>query len=151
MGTGHSDLFYFVVCGPTDAAELRNPSIAVSAESGGDLMELITTIITTIFIIAAATWTSWSFYHLITHVISHRPSSAAKQKDIQRQNREDHSGGRGFVYSLDPEKDLQRRNREKFHRKMKAGNVIVDEPAEILGQKVTSKSLHRKRGPVSCR
>ena len=80
-------------------------------------MELLETILITAVIIAAAIWTSWSFYHITTHVISHRPSSAEKQKDIQRQNR------------------------EAFRKKMSKGNVILEVPEEILGQKITTREL----------
>ena len=80
-------------------------------------MELLETILITAVIIAAAIWTSWSFYHITTHVISHRPSSAEKQKDIQRQNR------------------------EAFKAKMSKGNVILEVPEEILGQKITTREL----------
>ena len=78
-------------------------------------MEIIGTIFVTLVVIFAAVWTSYSFYQLTVYLESTRKPG-------------------------DPEKDLQRRNREKFHRKMRAGNIVVEEPMEILGQKIKART-----------
>ena len=84
-------------------------------------MEIIGTIFVTLVVIFAAVWTSYSFYQFTLYLDSTRKPG-------------------------DPEKDMQRRNREKFHRKMKAGNVIVEDPI-ILGQKIRAHTIldqHKK-------
>ena len=82
-------------------------------------MELITTIITTIIIIMAAVWTSYSFYLLVIYL-----GSVGKHEDTE-----------------ETVEEKQKKNRAAFKIKMARGNVVIDEPMEILGQKITTREL----------